>query len=175
MRRALALAGVLTVAVAGCGTSREYAVPDRLCGVPVAADALSPLLRDGEKLAESSRNEGRGSVSCRVSVDNSLVLYLAGDVTNRGAAGVSPENQGLRRLGNPALVEGVGDAAAVADRGAKAMVMCTYQDEPREFVGLVQLEGEDLVPAETSQRRDALLALLKSWFPAAAEADGCVR
>jgi hypothetical protein len=167
-------AGALALAAVGCGESRDYAVPDRVCGVPVDADTLSPLLPDGEKLAESRRDKGRGSESCRLEVDDSLVLYLAGDVTDRGTDAVSLDDRGLRRLGDPALVEGVGDAAAVADGGAKAVVEGTYEGEPREFVALVQLEDEEPVPTETSERRKALLAFLKSWFPAAGQAQGCV-
>jgi hypothetical protein len=167
------VAGALSVATVGCGGPGDYTVPDRVCGVPVDADALSPLLPDGEKLAESRTDKGRGSVSCRVSVDDSLVLYLAGDVTDRGTDVVSLGDRGLQRLGDPALVAGVGDAAAVADGGAKAMAECTDQGEPRAFVGLVQLEGEEPVPAKTPERRDALLAFLKSWFPAAGKAQSC--
>ncbi|MER6346039.1 hypothetical protein ACWC10_22820 [Streptomyces sp. NPDC001595] len=170
------LAGLLAVALVGCGESRsrDYAVPDRVCGVRVDADALSPLLPAGARLTQSRTDKGRGSVSCRVSVDDSLVLYLSGDVTDRGTDVVSLEDRGLRRLGDPALVEGVGDVAAVADGGAKAAAECAYRGAPREFVGLVQLESEDPVPSETEERRDALLAFLTSWFPAAGQAQGCV-
>lgn len=168
-------AGVLAVAVAGCGDSGDRAVPGRVCGVPVDADALAPLLPGDGKVADRRTDKGAGSVSCRVSVDGSPVLYLAGDVTDpgTGARAVSLADRGLRRLGNPALVEGAGDTAAVADGGAKATAQCTRQGRARDFVGLVQLEGEDPVPAGTEERRDALLAFLKSWFPAAARAQGC--
>ncbi|MFI9170380.1 hypothetical protein [Streptomyces lincolnensis] len=174
--RALAaavVAGSLALAAAGCGESGDYAVPDRVCGVPVDAGTLSPLLPDGEKLTESRRDKGPESKSCRVTVDDTLVVYLAGDITDRGTDAVSPADRGLRRLGEPALVQGVGDKAAVADGGAKAMASCTYKGEPRQFVGLVQLEADDPVPTKTPERRDALLAFLKSWFPAAGEAQGC--
>ncbi|WLW53906.1 hypothetical protein [Streptomyces sp. YU58] len=174
--RALAAAGVagaLALVAVGCGGSEGYAVPDRVCGVPVDADTLSPLLPDGEKLTENHRDKGPGSESCRVTVDDTLVLYLAGDITDRGTDAVSLADRGLRRLGEPALVQGVGDRAAVADGGAKAMASCTYEGEPRQFVGLVQLESDAPVPAETAERRDALLAFLKSWFPAAGKAQGC--
>ncbi|AWT43961.1 MULTISPECIES: hypothetical protein [Streptomyces] len=168
-------AGVLAVGVAGCGDSGDRAVPGRVCGVPVDADALAPLLPDDGKVADRRTDKGGGSVSCRVSVNGSPVLHLAGDVTDpgTGARAVSLADRGLGRLGNPALVEGAGDTAAVADRGAKAAARCTWQGRDHDFVGLVQLEGEDPVPAGTEDRRDALLAFLKSWFPAAARAQGC--
>jgi hypothetical protein len=164
---------VLSLAAAGCGKSRDYAVPDRVCGVPVDAGALSPLLPDGGKLTERRRDKGPGSVSCRVSVGDSLVLYLAADVTDRGTDAVSLRDRGLRGLGHPALVDGVGDTAAVADDGAKAMAECTHEGAPRLFVGLVELAADDPVPAKTPQRREALLAFLTSRFPAAAGAQGC--
>lgn len=170
----LATAGVLAVALTGCGESGDYAVPDRVCGVPVDAGALSPLLPNGEKVDESPVDKGPESVSCRVRVDDSLVVHLSGDITDRDTSAVSLEDRGLARLGNPALTEGVGDVAAVADIGAKAMADCAYEGEPRQFVGLVQLPGENPVPADAAERRNALLAFLKSWFPAAARAQGCV-
>ncbi|MEU0464381.1 hypothetical protein ABZ215_10285 [Amycolatopsis sp. NPDC006131] len=159
----LAIAGLL--AVAGCASERGYAVPDRVCGVPVDSAALAPLLPDGEGIGESFTDKAQGSVSCRLSVDGSTVLYLAADVTDRGTAAVSLDDDGLRRLGNPVLVDGAGDVTAVADRGAKAMAECTHAGQPRLFVGLVQ--------SEAAQPRDVLLAFLASWFPAARAAAGC--
>ncbi|WP_431903020.1 hypothetical protein [Amycolatopsis thermoflava] len=159
----LALAGLL--AVGGCAADRGYAVPDHVCGVPVDAAALAPLLPGGEGLTESFTDKGQGSVSCRLSVDGSTVLYLAADLTDRGTAAVSLDDEGLRRLGNPVLVDGAGDVTAVADRGTKAAAECTHAGQPRLFVGLVQ--------SEAAPPRDALLTFLASWLPAARAALGC--
>ncbi|MFF2203887.1 hypothetical protein [Streptomyces sp. NPDC058145] len=52
---------------------REYAVPSSLCGTPVPASALEPLLPAGKKI--SSRKSGSpGYARCQVSVDGQLVL-----------------------------------------------------------------------------------------------------
>ncbi|MFI9818238.1 hypothetical protein [Saccharothrix variisporea] len=147
-------------------------MPDQVCGVKVDSGVLSPLLPKGKQLGQSRQDKGPGSVSCRVTVDDSLVLYLAQDLTDPGTDAM--ESRGLQRMGDPADVEGVGDRAAVADRGAKAVVECTHEGRPRLFVGLVQLERAEPVPADTRERRDAVLAFLKSWFPAAVSGLGCV-
>ncbi|MEV5301534.1 hypothetical protein [Amycolatopsis methanolica] len=93
--------------------------------------AGAPLLPGGEGITESFTDKGQGSVSCRLSVDGSTVLYLAADVTDRGTPAVSPDDDGPWRLGNPELVDGVGDVTAVADRGAKAAAECAHAGQPR--------------------------------------------
>ncbi|UNS96744.1 hypothetical protein MMF93_09630 [Streptomyces tubbatahanensis] len=53
---ALALAAAGLLSLVGCsGGGREYAVPDRICDVPMPSSAVEPLLPDGEKLHQSRR------------------------------------------------------------------------------------------------------------------------
>ncbi|GHE99615.1 hypothetical protein GCM10017786_36020 [Amycolatopsis deserti] len=175
--RAFALAGVaaaLAVTVAGCEQSREYAVPERVCGVPVDPAVLAPLLPGGEQIADRSTDLGAGSGSCRVEVDNSTVLYLGHGVAPRDWDVLAEEGWKLANRGNPTPVAGVGKAAAVANDGAQASAECTYEGEPRLFVGFVGLERAEPVPEEIPARRDALVAFLKAWLPVAATAAGCV-
>ncbi|MEU7314675.1 hypothetical protein [Streptomyces sp. NPDC007083] len=54
VRRAGAVsAAVALLAVAGCSGGREYAVPEKFCGVRMPTEAVEPLLPDGAELHQS--------------------------------------------------------------------------------------------------------------------------
>ncbi len=40
----------------------------------------------------------------------------------------------MRRLGNPAPADGIGDGATIADRGAMAVQACTHKGEKRQYI-----------------------------------------
>ncbi len=67
----------LSLLVAGCGASREYAIPKDVCGVPAGEKELSALLPDGEKLevTDTSIVTKSGS-NCDVSVDDFPAVSL---------------------------------------------------------------------------------------------------
>ncbi|MFD5985634.1 hypothetical protein [Streptomyces cyaneofuscatus] len=73
---AVALLG-LSLLTSGCGSSREYAIPENVCGVPVGEKELSALLPDGEKLevTDTSIVTKSGS-NCDVSVDDFPAVSL---------------------------------------------------------------------------------------------------
>ncbi|MFD8058436.1 hypothetical protein ACFXA0_13185 [Streptomyces cyaneofuscatus] len=68
----------LSLLVAGCGASLEYAIPKDVCGVPAGEKELSALLPDGEKLevTDTSIVTKSGS-NCDVSVDEFPAVSLA--------------------------------------------------------------------------------------------------
>ncbi|CAL9612180.1 hypothetical protein SUDANB140_05666 [Streptomyces sp. enrichment culture] len=173
-RRAIgtgALAAVLLFVSAGCsGTGRAYSVPGDLCGVTVDSDLLSSFLPDGEKLAQDSYGHDVVSPRCRVTVDESLIMHISGDVVEPDTDPIQVKERGLLRLGNPSPAD-VGDAARVADRGAMAVADCTRDDEPMRFVAMIELQKE--IPEETSKRRSDLTQLLGDYFPKAMAAVNC--
>jgi len=163
---------VLVLATAGCtdSDSRAYAVPDKVCGVAVDSDLLSPFLPDGQKLTQRAYNSGQESPRCRLSVDGKLVVYLSGDVVPVETDPIKVQDRALVRLGNPAPID-IGDSSRVADNGAMAVAACTYDGSRRKFVTLVQLQ--DKLPAKTSERRNALRSFLGAYFPKAMVKQGC--
>ncbi|MDN3297428.1 hypothetical protein QWM81_25980 [Streptomyces ficellus] len=63
--------GILT----GCsqeqgGEAREYTVPSSLCGVPVAADLLSPFLPPGSAVSANEEDPVGGVKRCEITVDD---------------------------------------------------------------------------------------------------------
>jgi hypothetical protein len=140
--------------------------------VSVDSDLLSPFLPDGKKLTQRASDVGPESPRCRLVVDRKDVVYLAGDVIPGDTDPVKVDEQGLKRLGNPAPVA-IGDEARLGDDGALAVARCTYKGERRKFVALVQLQLQERLPEKTSERRDALAAFLRSYFPKAMRKQGC--
>ncbi|WP_344395201.1 hypothetical protein [Streptomyces vastus] len=103
-------------------------------------------------------------------MDNKLIVYISGDVVPEDTDPIKVQDRALVRLGSPATVD-IGDDARVADNGAMAVAACTYEGDQRKFVVLIQLERE--IPEKTSERRDALQSVLRSYFPKAMEKQGC--
>ncbi|MER6478863.1 hypothetical protein [Streptomyces filamentosus] len=79
MKHAKATATLMLVLFAsGCSQAKEekraFEVPDSLCGTPVPAELLSPVLpASGEKITEEEK-VGNGYFRCTVSVDGTSVL-----------------------------------------------------------------------------------------------------
>ncbi|WP_437059885.1 hypothetical protein [Streptomyces sp. enrichment culture] len=134
------------------------------------SDLLSSFLPDGEKLAQDSYGHDVVSPRCRVTVDESLIMHISGDVVEPDTDPIQVKERGLLRLGNPSPAD-VGDAARVADRGAMAVADCTRDDEPMRFVAMIELQKE--IPEETSKRRSDLTQLLGDYFPKAMAAVNC--
>ncbi|MFD7167731.1 MULTISPECIES: hypothetical protein [Streptomyces] len=170
--RAAIAAAALALPLTACGGSRDYAVPKQVCGVPLDSGLLSPLLSSGERLSQDKYDTGRESPRCRLDVDKQTVVYLKGDVIDTKTDPIEVNNQLLQRLGNPTPVA-VGEGGRVADSGAIAFANCTYQGKPQRFVAYVELSKP--VPEKTSERRDALVAFLRAYLPAAMKAQGCTR
>ncbi|MFF1835327.1 hypothetical protein ACFVXE_14120 [Streptomyces sp. NPDC058231] len=73
---AVALACVATMGTAsGCGSS--LSVPDKFCQVPVKRSALSPLVPEGDALAQKySESQAQPGAACILSVDDHQVLSV---------------------------------------------------------------------------------------------------
>ncbi|MET9108330.1 hypothetical protein [Streptomyces zhihengii] len=70
----LALAGT---ACSGDAEKRSFTVPSDLCGTPVPAAALDPVLpTSGEKLTADAKSREVGDTHCRVAVDGESVLSV---------------------------------------------------------------------------------------------------
>lgn len=82
MRSEFSRAGLVVVAfavavtTAACGGGREYAVPETVCGVPLAESVVSPLLPDGKELKEAGEALPLKRDQCTLDVDGTAVLYL---------------------------------------------------------------------------------------------------
>lgn len=68
----------LAAALAGCsGGGREYALPGKVCDVPVKKGTLSPLLPDGEKLREVPGGLPGSRSGCALVVDRARILTVS--------------------------------------------------------------------------------------------------
>ncbi|MGC5361919.1 hypothetical protein ACPXCE_09560 [Streptomyces sp. DT24] len=171
---AVVLTAALTVTVAGCGDSRDYAVPDELCGVAVDADTLAPFLPDGSKLGRRTYDQGPESPRCEVTVDKKRVLYISGDVVTPDVDPFEVKRRSLESMGHPAQAgPPLGAAARIADDGALAVKACTYKGRARKFVVLVDLVPDEPVPGDVEKRRAVLDAFLRSYLPHALDHQGC--
>ncbi|MFD9032023.1 hypothetical protein ACFVZW_12855 [Streptomyces sp. NPDC059567] len=157
---------LLLGALAGCGESREYAVPAEVCGVPVDPAVLAPFLPPGETVEQSAYASRPANPRCSITVDGQTVLTVKADV-------IEPAEDPMK-VHERLLVDAdripVGDDARVADATALAVAACTYEGKPRKFVAqLFPPSGTD----DVAERREALTRLMTAYFPAVRREVGC--
>jgi hypothetical protein len=121
-----ALAVAVGTAVAGCSSSsdgpgREYAVPAKVCGVPVPGSALEPLLPGGKKLVSESSGSN-GLRTCKLSVDGKLAVTARVERWEHGTSfqKVLAATPGLGGKQGPAS----GDTAVASGSTGLAKVAC---------------------------------------------------
>ncbi|MFF0445993.1 hypothetical protein ACFYT4_06180 [Streptomyces sp. NPDC004609] len=167
-----ATAGALAAVALCTGPERDYAVPARICGTPVASETLGPLLPPGGSYRESDRASRPGSPRCRLFVDDRLVLYLGGDVVPAGLNPFDNPRGLVNRFENPEK-PGIGIDSRLGDDGAAALVACERRGAPLRFVLHVDLSYD--VPRDTGERRRRLGEFLASALVEWSAAAGCAR
>ncbi|MEU3776019.1 hypothetical protein AB0F11_22930 [Streptomyces sp. NPDC032472] len=163
---AVATAAAL-LSVAGCSNPSKYAMPHDVCGVPVKAAVLEPLLLPGEKLEQSTALSRPDAPHCFVQVDQESILSVQGEVI---PADQDPSVRREWQIPHATKID-VGDDARVSDINVVAVASCTYQGGNRKFV----VQAERFYPErdDATKRREALTHFMEAYFPAAEKAVGC--
>ncbi|MFI1225593.1 MULTISPECIES: hypothetical protein [unclassified Streptomyces] len=165
----IALLAALFVGATGCGGPDAFKVSEA-CGTKVDPDLIGRLLPRGEKLKTKDTFSEPKQPRCEFEVDGKDTVNLRGDVVETGFDPLKVTERSMRRLGNPAPADGIGDGATIADHGAMAVQACTYQGEKSQYV--LDIDGVEH-PADTAKRRRVLEEFLRSQLPVAMEAEGC--
>ncbi|MEU8564354.1 hypothetical protein AB0C45_23105 [Streptomyces cyaneofuscatus] len=167
--RVAALLAAVTVGAAGCSSQKTFEVSE-LCGRKVDSALVAPFLPEGETLKVDDGISAPEQPRCKVSVDDELHLYVRGNIDKPGFDLLKASERSMRRLGNPAPADGIGDGATIADHGAMAVQACTYKGEKSQYI--LDIDGVDL-PKDTAERRGALEKLLRAHLPVIMAAEGC--
>lgn len=88
---------------------------------------VAPFLPEGETLKVDDGISAPEQPRCQVYVDGKLSLYVRGNVEEPDFDLLKATERSMRRLGDPAPTDGIGDGATVADHGAMAVQACTYK------------------------------------------------
>ncbi|MFJ3616469.1 hypothetical protein [Streptomyces hydrogenans] len=178
MKYAKTLASLALVLLAsGCSqpteeTKRAFQVPDSLCGTPVPAELLSPLLPAGGEKIEEEKKVGNGYFSCKVSVDGTDVLHASwswwGEGT--GATKVAGSMQGVD------LDEHVSEDGTYtyADKGGVGHVTCS---EPRvpTFKGEMELFTQIFLTNGGRPDEAAMEKLIQAYTKGVSASPECVQ
>lgn len=174
MRRRLissAIALGVTVSMAGCGKSPEYAVPETVCGVSVPEKFTSPLLPKGETLSEEGDVLPTKQAQCKLVVDHVPEMYLHFNPTRRP---VDPMGELVsyrfrdRKEINKLPFDGEG---AVGDYSAFISIQCDGEGPPYFTVAVSVTQNHDsqVVP------RDDIEHFAVAYASRAKEKLGCRR
>ncbi|MEU5283910.1 hypothetical protein AB0G97_07805 [Streptomyces sp. NPDC020755] len=167
--RGAALLAAVAVGAVGCSSQKTFEVSE-LCGTKVDSALVAPFLPEGETLKVDDGISAPEQPRCQVYVDGDLHLYVRGNIDKADFDLLKATERSMRRLGSPAPADGIGDGATIADRGAMAVQMCTYNGERSQYI--LEIDGVDH-PKDTAERRKALERLLQAHLPVIMEAEGC--
>ncbi|MFJ2597144.1 hypothetical protein [Streptomyces erythrochromogenes] len=169
-RRTALLTLLLLAGTTGCSRGQEYALPGDVCGVEVRAAFLKPLLPPGVSFKQSKTHESGGDITgCAMEVDKRRALTFQASLVPADLDPLEVKRTNLLRAGNPQKAA-IGSDARVADNGAMAYDVCTYEGERRRYVVEVWVDES---PADVDRRREDLARFIAAYLPAALEAAGC--
>ncbi|MFE3662966.1 hypothetical protein ACFXOR_08360 [Streptomyces sp. NPDC059164] len=161
----------ISLLASGCGTSREYAIPEDACGVPLGEEELTPLLPDGEKVKVNGDPIVANSGSyCGLSVDDYPAVSLAVEQVDKfydpmGKLGSFRFTN--RKKMEPLPFDGSG---AMGDRNVMVSTSCGLPKAPHLLVFLIVGEG---VTKDVDKRRSDMEAFMIDFVPRVKKAMAC--
>ncbi|MGW1204926.1 hypothetical protein [Streptomyces cyaneofuscatus] len=167
---AVALLG-LSLLTSGCGSSREYAIPESVCGVPVGEKELSALLPDGEKLevTDTSIVTKSGS-NCDVSVDDFPAVSLTVEQVDKFYDPMSKHESFRftnRKKMAPLPFDGSG---ATGDRNIMISTSCGLPEADHLVVLLI---ARDKSGKDVTEHRSGMEAFMVDFVPKVKKAMAC--
>ncbi|WP_435191682.1 hypothetical protein [Streptomyces sp. bgisy126] len=178
MKHTKALA-ILALAAAASGCSqpeeavRAFEVPNSLCGTPVSADLLSPLLpADGEKLEVKRRTPGMdGAMSCHAVVDGTIALsfFWEWEEIDTNPGRVARENPYVKLD----TYESKDGTYVYSEKGGASRVTCepvkTYRKGEKELYARIMVSDSGRPDAPSAEK------LLKNYAKALEKLSECVQ
>ncbi|MGK5627786.1 hypothetical protein [Streptomyces sp. URMC 123] len=133
----------LSLLAPGCekAPSREYTVPETLCGRAIDPEVVKPLLPPGRRLTAYQGLEDDDDRTCFINVDRTSVLYIREAVTG-GPADAAPRVKpydGLRRV----KLGPDGDSTVLWNKGALSVNPCVHKGERINYVFEVDVYAPD--------------------------------
>ncbi|SCD77873.1 MULTISPECIES: hypothetical protein [unclassified Streptomyces] len=168
---ALAVFCGLSLLMAGCGSSREYAIPEGVCGVPVGEKELSALLPDGEKLDVTGTSiVTKSGSNCDVSVDDFPAVSLTVEQVDKFYDPMSKQESFRftnRKKMAPLPFDGAG---AMGDKNVMISTSCGLPEADHLVVLLI---ARDRSGKDVDTHRSDMEAFVVDLVPQVKTAMGC--
>ncbi|MEU3398434.1 hypothetical protein [Streptomyces filamentosus] len=166
----------LVLLASGCSQAKEekraFQVPDSLCGTPVPADLLSPVLPAGGEKIEEEREDKHGAQYCAVSVDGTSVLHAEWSWWKKGTrtTQVASSQWGVR------LDEHVSEDGTYtyADKGGVSRVTCPEPSVPRRKTEM-ELYAQIFLANDGRPDEAAMEKLIQAYAKGVSASPECVR
>lgn len=174
-RKAMA-ALALALLVSGCAQAKEeertFKVPDSLCGTPVPAELLSPVLPTGGETITEEKKIGNGYFSCTVSVDGTGVLHVSWSWWGGGTSTtkVTSSQRGVR-LDEHVSKDGT---YTFADKGGASRVTCPDPRAPGRK-GDTQLFAQIFLLAGGRPDEATMEGLIQVYAKGLSASSGCMQ
>ncbi|MFB7577957.1 hypothetical protein [Streptomyces hydrogenans] len=160
----------------GCSQAKEekraFEVPDALCGTPVPAELLSPVLPAGGTRIEEEREDKHGAQYCTVSVDGTSVLHAEWSWWGEGkrTTQVASSQLGVK------LDEHVSDDGTYtyADKGGVSRVTCPEPSVPTRK-GEMELYAQIYIAHNGRPDEAAMEKLIQAYAKGVSASPECVQ
>ncbi|MFG3407550.1 hypothetical protein [Streptomyces sp. NPDC048142] len=161
----------LALLLSGCGSSREYAIPKEVCGVPAGEKELTPLLPHGEKFEENGDSIVTKTGSyCGVIVDNYQVISLLVDQVDKFYDPMGKLSS-FRFTNRKKMVPlPFGGSGAMGDRNVLISTPCGL---PEADHLMVSLTAGEKVTKDVNERRSDMEAFMLDFVPRVKKAMAC--
>jgi hypothetical protein len=170
-RLGLLLSGLLTTAC--LGNTTDAAVPETVCGTPIAPGLVRPLLASTEDLDEYSRVERREPISapCTLRAEGEQVMVLFFYWTDGAPKVTEPDydTSGFQVLTETRPVD-LGDGAVVGKNGAVVTTPCRTAEGGKHFT--LKLYLPQVAPPDPGHRAD-IERFMRAYFPATVKTLDC--
>ncbi len=168
---------VLVLLASGCSQpaeeeTRAFGVPDSLCGTPVPADLLSPVLPAGGERITEEKKDGKGYFTCTVLVDGTDVLHASWSWWE-GGTGATKVAAAMRGVDLDEHVSEDG-AYTYADKGGVSRVSCPEPSVPT-FKGEMELFAQIFLANNGRPDEAAMEKLIQAYAQGVSASPECVR
>ncbi|MFF4492110.1 hypothetical protein ACFY0F_37580 [Streptomyces sp. NPDC001544] len=145
---------VIAAVATSCSTeepSRDFSVPENLCGLSVPTDALSRLLPASGKILTTGKVDGSrdDDLLCKVTVDGDMVLTLSREHID---AGDSARHILLRQLSIGKQKSAERGTIAYAESAAVSLLQCRGSGVEKEDISTLVKVLEPARPNESAMR-----------------------
>ncbi|MFE5209688.1 hypothetical protein [Streptomyces sp. NPDC056600] len=149
-------------------------MPRKLCGTPIGADRLTPLLGGGDTVREWTSGgfrEPSSTAWCVVYVGRKEVLQLY-----FSSGGGKPDLMALARSGptfglfDPRPVHGIGERAVLANDGAIAVTSCRDSGGADSFLLALKMTDSPVTP----RRERHVERFMRAYMPATVKSLHCL-
>ncbi|UNO40501.1 hypothetical protein [Streptomyces sp. MST-110588] len=152
----------------------DYSIPDRICGSPVDAALVSPLLPPGEKFTQHYPGEDdmHGSIPCTIGIDEKTALMIRKETHPDKIDALATASLSYMHLRNPRR-DSLNPNLAIADNGGVSTSKCRADKKATYFT--LRVISSKMQPEDVDKQRADIKRFIEAYERVARLAAKCAK